>query len=57
MKNNDKLRFLVREPPPCICGHSEYEITFSEKFIRARCKECRYDRYFNAYSGKWGPKK
>jgi len=57
----NRLHFLIPNPPRCICGCSEYYFTvtkFSAKSgkIRARCKRCRYDRYFNPFSHDWGPK-
>lgn len=52
-------KFLIRAPPPCICGNNEYTFTIEKErgVIRARCKKCRYDRYYNPLSNVWGPKR
>jgi hypothetical protein len=50
--------FLIPKAPVCICGSREYFYTIltndGDK-IRARCKKCRYDRYYNSISEIWGP--
>jgi hypothetical protein len=56
---NGSIKFLVPAPPRCICGSDEYTFTYLENqgIVRARCMKCRYDRYFNPVSQRWGPKK
>lgn len=49
------IDFLIVEPPTCICGQKDYSFTRYGDTIRARCKICRYDRYYNSVSEKWGP--
>jgi hypothetical protein len=55
---DDDIGILVPVAPICICGSRNYSYTIlhgdGDK-IRARCKKCRYDRYYNSVSEKWGP--
>ena len=58
-KNKQNIAgFLIPVAPKCICGNRDYfytVLTGDGDKIRARCKKCRYDRYYNSVSEKWGP--
>lgn len=58
------LELQAPMPPLCVCGKRDYRFSIWKNggtgtiiYLKAQCRDnaCRFQRYYNSSSGKWGP--